>query len=259
MNQEPLNLEQYRCRKCGRLFCIKAGERHPLDVDFGCPYGCDDNGERIWGTGIEAVAAGPDVMAGIKDHRIVIELCEGDFESSMSGHTWQKRACSMATLTGTSSTSAHEMQCRVMKMNEDIKETIRFVLADDNEGMRAAIEPDSDLDPVNKQMNRELIQKHEQILAKLDRDEALSQDDLVLIRDANEIHVNDSLDLGEHHRQALALEEWLAHMMEIDRQTAMRILKQWLHRDSHTPARGPPGSVRAGGGSNARCCGKACL
>lgn len=122
-------------------------------------------------------------------------------------------------------------------MNEDIKETIRFVLADDNEGMRAALDPDSDLDEENKQLNRELIQRHEQILAKLDRDEALSQDDLVLIRDANEIHVNDTLDLGEHHKQALVLEEWLANMMEIDRQTAMRTLKQWLDRDSHTPAR----------------------
>jgi hypothetical protein len=123
-----------------------------------------------------------------------------------------------------------------MKMNEDIKATIQFVLEDDNEGMRAAIEPDSDLDPENQQMNRELIQRHEQILGKLDRDEALSQDDLVLIRDANEIHVNDTLDLGEHHKQALVLEKWLANMIELDRQTAMRILKQWLDRDSHTPA-----------------------
>jgi hypothetical protein len=122
-------------------------------------------------------------------------------------------------------------------MNQAIKETIRFVLEDDNEGMRVAIEPDSDLDPDNKQMNRELIQRHEQILAKLDRDEALNQEDLVLIRDANEIHVNDTLDLGEHHKQALMLKEWLANMMELDRQTAVRILKQWLDRDSHTPAR----------------------
>jgi hypothetical protein len=122
-------------------------------------------------------------------------------------------------------------------MNQAITETIRFVLEDDNEGMQAAIEPDSDLDPDNKQMNRELIQSHEQILAKLDRDEALSQDDLVLIRDANKIHVNDTLDLGEHHKQALVLGEWLTSMMEIDRQTAVRILKQWLDRDSHTPAR----------------------
>jgi hypothetical protein len=122
-------------------------------------------------------------------------------------------------------------------MNQAVKEIIRFVLADDNEGMTAALAPDSDLDPDNKQMNRELIQRHERILAKLDRDETLNQEDLVLVRDANEIHVNDTLDLGEHHKQALVLEEWLANMMEIDRQTAVRILKQWLDRDSHTPAR----------------------
>jgi hypothetical protein len=40
-----------------------------------------------------------------------------------------------------------------------------------------------------------------------------------------------------HHKQALVLEEWLASMMEIDRQTAVRILKQWLDGDSHTPVR----------------------
>jgi len=41
-----LNLEEYRCRKCGRVFYIDATQHHPLDLDFGCPYGCDDNGER---------------------------------------------------------------------------------------------------------------------------------------------------------------------------------------------------------------------
>jgi hypothetical protein len=85
MNQETLNLEEYRCRKCGRLFCIDAAERHPLAVDFGCPYGCDDNGERIRGitAGIERAAAERDDATRIRDHQIVIELCEGDFESSM--------------------------------------------------------------------------------------------------------------------------------------------------------------------------------
>ena len=77
-------------------------------------------------------------------------------------------------------------------MDDQIRETVRFVLADDDEGMQAALEPDSDLDPENKQLNRELIQRHEQILAKLNRDELLSQEDLVLVREANEIHVNDS-------------------------------------------------------------------
>jgi len=123
-----------------------------------------------------------------------------------------------------------------MRMNDEIRETVRFVLADDNEGMRAASAPDSDLDEEDKQMNRELIQRHEQILAKLDRAEDLSQEDLVLIRDANEIHVNDTLDLGGHHNEAIALEEWLASMIDLDRQKAMQILEQWLDRDPQTPA-----------------------
>lgn len=85
MNQETMNLEEYRCRKCGRLFWIDAAERHPLDLDFGCPYGCDGDGDRIRSmtAEIEGAAAGHDDVTGIKDHRIVIELCEGDFEISM--------------------------------------------------------------------------------------------------------------------------------------------------------------------------------
>jgi len=126
---------------------------------------------------------------------------------------------------------------KVIRMNEAIKEAIRFVLEDDDEGMRAALAPDSDLDAENKQMNRELIERHEQILAKLDADEVLTQDDFVLIRDANEIHVNDTLDLNGHHKEAFVLEEWLANMIELDKETAMQILEQWLDRDSHTPAR----------------------
>lgn len=122
-------------------------------------------------------------------------------------------------------------------MNDQIRETIRFVLHDDNEGMRAALCPDSDLDPENKQMNQEVTQRHKQILAKLDNDEALSQEELVLIREANEIHMNDTLDLNGHHKEGLALEEWLANMIELDKETAMQILEQWLDRGSHTPAR----------------------
>jgi hypothetical protein len=105
-------------------------------------------------------------------------------------------------------------------MNQAVKEIIRFVLADDNEGMTAALAPDSDLDPDNKQMNRELIQRHERILAKLDRDETLNQEDLVLVRDANEIHVNDTLDLNGHHKEALVLEGWLSSRMGSGRQNS---------------------------------------
>ena len=45
MNQ--VTLKQYRCRKCDRVFYINAAERSSLDLDFGCPYGCDDIGRQI--------------------------------------------------------------------------------------------------------------------------------------------------------------------------------------------------------------------
>ncbi len=50
MNQlvrTTLHLEQYRCQRCGRLFYINALDRTDLDLDFGCPYGCDDNGRHV--------------------------------------------------------------------------------------------------------------------------------------------------------------------------------------------------------------------
>ena len=50
MNQlvrTTLNLEQYQCRGCGRFFYINAMDRSSLDLDFGCPYGCDDNGKHV--------------------------------------------------------------------------------------------------------------------------------------------------------------------------------------------------------------------
>jgi hypothetical protein len=50
MNQlvrTTLELEQYQCRTCGRFFYINTMDRSPLDLDFGCPYGCDDNGRHV--------------------------------------------------------------------------------------------------------------------------------------------------------------------------------------------------------------------
>ena len=50
MNQlvrTTLELEQYQCRGCKRMFYINEMDRSPLDLDFGCPYGCDDNGTHI--------------------------------------------------------------------------------------------------------------------------------------------------------------------------------------------------------------------
>jgi len=49
-----VTLEEYRCRKCGRVFYINAAERSNLDLDFGCPYGCDDNGRYVGAVRAEA-------------------------------------------------------------------------------------------------------------------------------------------------------------------------------------------------------------
>jgi hypothetical protein len=122
-------------------------------------------------------------------------------------------------------------------MNRAIKRQIVFVLEDDNELMTAALDPDSDLDEENKQMNRELIKRHERILAKLDKGEALSQEDLILIRDADEIHVNDALNLNGRHKEAMELEAWLDNRIELSMNAAMRILEQYLDRDPQTPVR----------------------
>jgi len=120
-------------------------------------------------------------------------------------------------------------------MNRVIEKHIRFVLEDDNEALSAGLIGDSDEE--NKRMNRALIKRHEGILAKLDDGETFSQADLQLIRDANEIHVNDGANLNGHHRQAVKLDRWLDHRMELDKDKAMQILEQWLDRDARTPAR----------------------
>ena len=72
--------------------------------------------------------------------------------------------------------------------------------ADDNEVMVAGLEIDSGLDAENKKMNRELIAEHEKIIEKVNRGEELMEKDLVLIRDANEIHVNDKEDFSGHYK-----------------------------------------------------------
>jgi len=121
-------------------------------------------------------------------------------------------------------------------MNKEIEEEIRFVLEDDNELMRAALQPGSGLDARNKQLNRELIKRHEKILAKLDKGELLSQEDLQLVRDANEIHLNDEDNLNGRHKEAVEIDNWLDLMMELSTKEAFEILEKHLHDDSHTPA-----------------------
>ena len=42
-----LHLQEYECRRCHRVSYINKMERSYLDLDFGCTYGCDDNGRLI--------------------------------------------------------------------------------------------------------------------------------------------------------------------------------------------------------------------
>ena len=60
-------------------------------------------------------------------------------------------------------------------MEEEITKQILFVLDDDNEIMRVAAQPDSDLDADNKQLNLELIKKHEAIISRIENNEPLTQ------------------------------------------------------------------------------------
>jgi len=106
-------------------------------------------------------------------------------------------------------------------MKKAIKEQILFVLEDDNEVMTAAL--DSDLDEENKEMNRDLIKEHERIIEKVENGEQLTALDLQLIHDANEIHLNDEIDLGQHHKQAVMLDKWL------EAQKAKK--RPWLDKD----------------------------
>jgi len=121
-------------------------------------------------------------------------------------------------------------------MDKKIREQIIFVLEDDNEVMTTAVEPHSDLDEDNKQMNRELIKEHEAIIEKVEKGELLTQLELHLIRDANEIHLNDENNLNGHHKQAVELDNWLDLMTELSAKEAFEILEGHLHKDSHTPA-----------------------
>lgn len=120
-------------------------------------------------------------------------------------------------------------------MDEKIKQHIIFILEDDNEVMTAALDPDSDLDEENKQMNRDLIKEHNRILSKIEKGEPLTQMDFILIRDANEMDLNDVADIREHHKQAVELDNWLDLMTELSTKEAFDILENHLHKSSKTP------------------------
>ena len=122
-------------------------------------------------------------------------------------------------------------------MEEEITKQILFVLDDDNEIMRAAAQPDSDLDADNKQLNLELIKKHEAIISRIENNEPLTQKDMRLVKDANELHLNDVDNLAGHHQQAVKLNEWLEQRIELSKENAMRILEEHLDKDSCCPAK----------------------
>jgi len=86
MNQATLNLEEYRCRKCRRLFYIDAADCHPLNLDFGCPHGCDDESERMRGIVAEmkeAMDGRVNDFSRIRGYKVVLSLSAEDFERSM--------------------------------------------------------------------------------------------------------------------------------------------------------------------------------
>lgn len=122
-------------------------------------------------------------------------------------------------------------------MDDKIKEQIVFVLEDDNEVMTAGLDTDSGLDEENKKMNRALIQEHEKIVGKVKRKEVLAGMDLKLVRDANEIHVNDVDNVNGHHSEAMALNEWLEQMTELTKEQAMKILEGYIDKDSKASAK----------------------
>ncbi|MFC1604031.1 hypothetical protein ACFL5F_03295 [Planctomycetota bacterium] len=122
-------------------------------------------------------------------------------------------------------------------MDERIMKQVRFVLEDDNELMAVASGPRSDLDEENKRMDRELIKRHEKILDKVDRGKRLMKGDFELIRDANEIHLNDEDNVAGHYKEAVALNEWLEQRIELSKEEAMKVLEEHLDRDSHTAAK----------------------
>jgi len=123
-------------------------------------------------------------------------------------------------------------------MNPEMEEQISFVLEDDNEVMTAALAAsESDLDAENKQMNRELIKKHETIIAKVEKGKLPTQTELQLIRDANEIHLSDKDNLNGRHEQAEKLNDWLDRITEFSKNQAIKILEQYLDKDPHTPVK----------------------
>ena len=46
VEMQKMVLEQYQCETCGRFFYINKGDKSSFDINYGCPYGCDDAGRH---------------------------------------------------------------------------------------------------------------------------------------------------------------------------------------------------------------------
>ena len=64
-----MNLEQYQCRECGKFFYVNRLDRNEYDIDFGCPFGCDDNGRHVRNIETE-IRRVDDMTQEIKEHKI---------------------------------------------------------------------------------------------------------------------------------------------------------------------------------------------
>jgi hypothetical protein len=60
--RKTLELEQYQCRKCSRFFYINKMDKSSLGMDFGCAFGCDDNGRHV-----------RDLKAEIKEVKVITQ------------------------------------------------------------------------------------------------------------------------------------------------------------------------------------------
>ena len=91
MNQlvgRMLLLEEYRCRRCDRLFYVVSGDRGSMELEFGCPYGCDDNGEHVCSLSsaireVTRAARDDKKSEEIRDYRMILNFCPEEFEMSM--------------------------------------------------------------------------------------------------------------------------------------------------------------------------------
>lgn len=45
LTRTTLELLQFECLTCGRLFYINRLDKNSVNASFGCPFGCDDDGK----------------------------------------------------------------------------------------------------------------------------------------------------------------------------------------------------------------------